>query len=278
MTARICSVIVLSSSYLFPAAVWAQLPDARSERREFLVNTFARYAISADEAGGETVSLNRKPLHYFANPISGVVEAGVFVWEQDGYPLAVGKVFINEKKKAWGDYISSLSATRMQMKKSDDMLWRPSATKFKTLEDSSIPSSVSSARRAQMRAIARQFRVFDLWKEDGLINNEVGTDWSLRMLAKPLLRYASKQRNVLDGGVFAFVLGTNPEAILTIEAIDDGNSSYWRYRFSRLTIYQLRAKRKGKLVWSVPRMLADEMPINMTSYHGWHYFDAYPSR
>ncbi len=253
-----------------------QISEAQSERREFLVETLARYSLAAEKNPATKMSLNRQPLHYFSNPISGVVEAGVFVWERDGHPHAIGKIFINEKKNAWGDYISSLSSSALQMKRSGYLLWRPGAARFKTLDDCQKPSSNSNARKVQMRAIASQFLVFDLWKEDALIRDDKGTDWTLRMLAKPLLRYKSTQHRIVDGALFAFVLGTNPEAILTIEAKDDADTPYWQYRLSRLTIYELKAKRQNKLVWSVPKILADDMPIDMTSYHGWHVFRKYP--
>lgn len=268
--------IFLTSAIMVASAgfLQAQGTSGQATRRAFLLDTFKAYEISTGRSPSQrkTVKLNRKPLHYFSNPISGVVDAAVFAWESDGHPQAIGKIFVNEKKQAWGEYIASLSESRLEMEKSGRPLWRPVATEFKKLDDFPRPSKNSNARKVQMRSIAGQFEVIDLWKEDGLISDEAGTDWSLRMLAKPLIRYGSQQSKVIDGGIFGFVQGTNPEAILTIEAFDAGDEPHWRYRFSRLTIYELRAKRKNKLVWSVPR----SMVSGDLSYHGWHPFASYP--
>jgi hypothetical protein len=51
-----------------------------------------------------------------------------------------------------------------------------------------------------------------------------GKPWELRLLPKPLYRYASRSQKVLDGALFAYVWtrGTDPEWLLLLEARDDG--------------------------------------------------------
>jgi hypothetical protein len=51
----------------------------------------------------------------------------------------------------------------------------------------------------------------------------------LRPLATPLYRYPTRGA-VLDGALFAFVVGTDPELLLLIEAQDDR----WRYAVARM--------------------------------------------
>ncbi len=264
--------------HCFTTTARSDEPTSVSERREFLKETLSAYSLSVREGRtAKPISFDEQPVLRFYNPISGVVEAGVFVWNRNGYPHAVGKIFINEKKNAWGDYITSLASTRMEMRHDGEMVWLPRPQeRFRRIGDFAHPAKSGVARKAQLRGIATQFQVLDLWKEDPIISDRAVTDWTLRLLAKPLVRYESEQHSVLDGAIFAFVLGTNPEVLLSIEAKTDEPEPYWQYRFARLTIYQLQAFRNSKKVWSAERILADEMSSNMPSYHGWHYFGRYP--
>ena len=54
------------------------------------------------------------------------------------------------------------------------------------------------------------------WKADSTDREE------LRLLPKPLYRYEPKAGPVIDGAVFAFVMGTDPESLLLIEAVKSG--------------------------------------------------------
>jgi len=72
------------------------------------------------------------------------------------------------------------------------------------------------------------------------------------MLAQPIYRYESEDPQVLDGGVFAFVQGTDPEALLMLEAVRKGDGREWHYGFVRRTSGVLDARHRGKLVWHVP--------------------------
>ena len=263
----------------FAGSLSAYGDDAvESERRDFMLQKLKDLDVSVPGLiGSESTTFDEEPLLRFSNPISGVVDAGVFVWKREGYPQAIGKIFVNEKKEAWGAYISSLATTRLQMKRDGRRIWTPGPQKgFKRIADAARPSTRSAFRNTQMRNIAQQFQVLDLWKEDPTVNDQDVSDWTLRLLARPLLRYDSKERNVLDGAVFAFVLGTNPEVLLSVEAIDDQSEPYWQYRFTRLTIYELKALRKKKQVWSAERRLAHEMESNMPSHHTWEFFERYP--
>jgi hypothetical protein len=78
----------------------------------------------------------------------------------------------------------------------------------------------------------------------------------LRLLARPLYRYDLKESkaadpHLLEGGMFAFVMGTDPEVILLLEAIQHGEDVTWEYAFVRATGWAAEASLGDRVVWSV---------------------------
>ena len=70
--------------------------------------------------------------------------------------------------------------------------------------------------------------------------------------AEPVYRYAEEGR-VVDGAVFVFAHGTNPECCVLVEAYQDDRGFRYRYAVAPMSIYRLEARYKGELVWSVGR-------------------------
>jgi hypothetical protein len=78
--------------------------------------------------------------------------------------------------------------------------------------------------------------------------------YELRLLARPLYRYGSADGKVLDGTLWAFVQGTNPEVLLLVESRSGRDITLrWNYAFAAMTSYPAEAKHKGKSVWKVGR-------------------------
>src|SRR4030095_16701183 len=80
-----------------------------------------------------------------------------------------------------------------------------------------------------------------------------GQRYELRILPQPMLRYADSDRGIVDGAMFGFVYGTNPEVVAIIEchSTDAGGRS-WQYGFVPLTTAPASASVDGKEVWSKP--------------------------
>lgn len=56
--------------------------------------------------------------------------------------------------------------------------------------------------------------------------------------------------NVLDGALFVFAEGTDPEANLLLEALG-GDTPAWNFSFARMNIVEFRGKHRGREVWHV---------------------------
>jgi len=70
----------------------------------------------------------------------------------------------------------------------------------------------------------------------------------LRLLTTPVYRYADAAE-VLDGALFAFVQGTNPEVLLLIEAPQGESPGRWQYGFAPMTSFEAQVRRDDKIVW-----------------------------
>jgi hypothetical protein len=137
-----------------------------------------------------------------------------------------------------------------------EALWQPreSGVVFADIADAAPPDATAAGRLRQLKALAGQFQSTMLgWKSDDTDREE------LRLLPRPLYRYATGDGPVIDGAafdgaVFAFVMGTDPESLLLLEAVEDrGGKAKWQYGFARRTSGQLEGRHRDKVVWSAAR-------------------------
>ena len=124
--------------------------------------------------------------------------------------------------------------------------WLPmvAGVSFQPIPGAPKPAASAPARLRQMRDLAAEFRAEDdFW----------GRGWNvLRLLPTPISRYGKAGGTPEDGALFAFVLGTDPESFLFIEARSAANGLEWQYAFAPMTCWALKAEHKGRSVWSLP--------------------------
>ena len=75
----------------------------------------------------------------------------------------------------------------------------------------------------------------------------------MRLLTQPLYRYENTKGDLIDGGLFVFVQGTDPELFLPIEArrTREGTAE-WQYGATRMHRIRMELYHHGREVWSVP--------------------------
>lgn len=66
---------------------------------------------------------------------------------------------------------------------------------------------------------------------------------------QPLVRDEPKTGPVQDGAIFAFAIGTDPEALLILESRKSGDSFRWEYAFARFHFLTLSAQLNGNEIW-----------------------------
>ena len=260
---------VAVSAATFAAGADDPSDDEAARRLQFMVARMREYRVHPTDRPDSPCELTEAPLLRWNNPVSGAVDGAVFVWTDGTRPAVLAKVHINEPKAAWGEAVHSLAADPLVVTSRGQEIWSPSGRglTFETL-DGPAPAATERARLLQMRALARRVRASGHWGEEN------PGEWDLRLLAEPLLRYADPERDVLDAAVFALAQGTNPEALLVIEAAGDADTAEWRVSATRLTKYGVRVELDDRVLADLPR--EETFPADAPFRHGWHKFSRYP--
>src|SRR5947207_3019364 len=103
----------------------------------------------------------------------------------------------------------------------------------------------AAQRLIQRRALAGEFSV-EILDTRNIVKGEEQTP---RLLPKPLHRYDADRTKTLDGGLYAFVLGTDPELLLLLECDTAAAKPEWRFGVGRMNRDTIRLKRKSETVW-----------------------------
>jgi hypothetical protein len=129
------------------------------------------------------------------------------------------------------------------------IVWQPAkaGVEFSAIPDAPVPANDRAGRFRQMRQLVERFDSTMLgWKADSNDREE------LRLLTRALYRYEMESSPVIDGAVYAFVQGTDPESLLLIEAVEASPVRQWFYAFARRTAGKLEGRLDDKVVWTAP--------------------------
>jgi hypothetical protein len=146
---------------------------------------------------------------------------------------------------------SSLSRGRVAGRQANVSFWetdRPGA-EFRRIPDAEAPAASRAARLRQMKELVRTRFEGTLvgWKSDDSDRQE------LRLLPRPLYRYEASTAGAVDGAVFAYATGVDPELLLLLEAVADSSGTRWEYAFVRRTSGELQGRLDQTVVWTAAR-------------------------
>lgn len=226
-------------------------PDPRiAEALEKTTETATHYEFRLSSEPSERLKFHPKSLLRWSNPVIGVIYGNVFVWTKNGRPEVIGSIlqWYEPHKHATHEF-HSLSAGLVEGSHDGQLVW---ATQTPGLQLTPVPSGPAVAdsplvRQRQMRTIARQLKIKSTAKN--------GDQYNLRLLSQPLFRYGDAKSNVVDGALFSFVQGTDPEVIVLIEARkDDSDSVQWQFAMMRMAALAFVAEYQENEVWRVGAM------------------------
>jgi hypothetical protein len=188
-------------------------------------------------------------------------EALMALWVHNGRPVAAASIYPWEGKMVH-EFDSLSREAKLVVREKGEVIWEPQAAgvEFKAVPNAPAPAKTAAARLRQMKVIAEGYQAtMTGWAQDNT-DQEV-----LRFRPSPLLRYdlaneKDADPNLLDGGVFAYVQGTDPEVVLILEAIKTEDKTEWQAAFVRATSGGLEVKLGDELVWS-----AKKHPANRNS-------------
>jgi hypothetical protein len=242
-----------------------QAPPIAKERADkrlaFMKAALARFTVQVGDR--KEAAQAGDPCLRWTDPVSSSTDGVAAVYAHNGgRPDALAQFFRNSSKR-WVAEFTIIPDSDVTLLRSGRELWKPSEyiCKFADVPGSPVPASRPAARLSQMRAIATDFSVVDYF-------GGPGGKVDLRLLPRPVYRY-SEDGSIVDGAVFIFAHGTNPECCVLLEAYQDGKGSRYRYAVAPMSIYRLEARYKATGVWSVEQRYPGRQ--NSRSYYADYY-------
>lgn len=207
------------------------------------------YVIRSADVSPRTFSLRKKPILRWSQPVRGGDDGAIFAWMDRGRPVAIGTIFAYpnaDQSRTVVHEFHSLAREGFEASWRGRSMWHPTSAGIELHEipDAPVPADTPAARLTQMRALLREFsaRSTDL----------KGRPWELRLLPQPLVRYETADDDVaIDGAVFTFAQGTDPEVLFVIEADRTNKNAIWKFGCGRFSDYRLEVKHKERIVWEV---------------------------
>jgi hypothetical protein len=223
--------------------------DGKSRADEF--HAFARReAVShtmRHGSDGRPLALRAEPVLKWSNPLVGEIYGEDFVWTSKGRPDVVWSLhrWYRDGPHEAVEYLS-LTTDRIIADKDGRVIWSPSrpGIEMKPIPEAPIPASSAAQRLRQMRELAKEFTSRQTRRD--------GVEQENRLLTQPIYRYERTESPLIDGALFAFVQGTDPELLLLIEAHQVEGNPQWQYGLARMTSLEQRVSHRGKAVWTAP--------------------------
>jgi hypothetical protein len=208
----------------------------------------AEYTIVERTEPETVLRLKGEPVLHWTNPLRESDNGLLFLWLADGRPAAVVCFY----RSPWQGRIleshefHSLAPVGLTATRGGRTVWMPSGpgVAFHPAPGAAKPAATPVERLRQLRNLAREFH--------GVVDPDKGKT-ELRLLAQPLYRYLKGPGRSSDGAVFAFVLATDPEAILVLEERPGAAGPAWHYAFAKMTNHSLAMRHGGRVVWEVPQ-------------------------
>jgi hypothetical protein len=236
------------------SSAFAQADD--KERAEIVLKLATERASHLELYLGEDrkteMTLQPKSVLRWSNPVSTALYGEVFVWTINGRPQAIASMhkFFQPNRRHMSGEFHSLALGGINARQDERPFWvcqEPGIT-LKPLAGNTSVGNTAPQRLRQMRAFARGFSA------EVSARNELDKREKLRLLPNPIYRYESTDPALLDGAVFAFVQGTNPEVLLLLEARQSGAEHQWQYALARFNSVAMRASYQQEQVWTVPQV------------------------
>jgi hypothetical protein len=213
-------------------------------------------------AADAATPLTPQPVLRWRNVVRGQEgEAMMVVWPHAGRPIAMTGIY-PWKGRMVHEFDSLSRESKLVARDKDRVIWSPQTpgVEFKDVPGSPKPAKTPAERLRQMKAIAERFQArMTGWQADD------SDQEALRLLPRPLHRYdlanaKEPDPNLLDGALFAYVQGTDPEVVLVLEAVGTAEKAGWQYAFARATSGGLEVKLDGHVVWTAPKHPANRVP------------------
>lgn len=267
---------------VFPAGLGLAADESKDRAVEMKRIAESFTAHRRDDGKAQRVDLRGEPLLRWNDRTREFSDASLWAWGGPGRPAALLALELYPPSGSapdsapwWGFELISLSAGPLEVKggsanvrdaaKADlvpagDIEWTPlkPGVTFQDIPDAPLPAATPAVRAAQMGDLVKRFSM----KEN--TGQEVVP---LRLMPHPIDRYADPAAKLVDGSIFAFANGTNPEVIILIEAQGPSpEKAQWRFAIARVTAAAYEVKLDRRDVWSESFPGGSQSNVNSTYY------------
>jgi hypothetical protein len=182
--------------------------------------------------GDQTIkpALHPDPLMKYTDVPRQIEMATLWVWHDEGRPVALAKVEAYEREKGpkWLYCFASASTGLVDGKWPDGRRFQAKKAGIEwTALEGPAPQAKAAGRLRQMKEL---FQRFTATTRDDVLK----TSDELRPLARPLHEYSSPGHGVVQGILCGFAAnGTNPDVLIALEAVGEADDKKppqsWRY-------------------------------------------------
>jgi hypothetical protein len=210
------------------------------------------------------IALTAEPALRYADNTRRTYDSTVWFWGAEGRPqaaLAIEYYPLEKRGPQWLFELVSLSDHKLAAERSE---WSWQAKQpgiaLRPIPDAPEVAEKPALRLAQLKQLQRRFSSYEIAQIGGRI--------SLRPLANPLRRYSDPKADIVDGAVFTFANGTNPELLLVIEARQSPpDTARWFYGMAQMSGAEIVGVLDDKEVWRQPN--ADPVAVRDSYVNGW---------
>jgi hypothetical protein len=221
--------------------------DEAEKIRKVIDDVLGRHAVFPSPESKEPLQVI--PALRWSNNTRGTLNALTVLYVRKGRPYAVACLFPYDRGMIHDFQSLCRESDIIVARRGDETVWRPekAGVTYVPIPDAPAPKASRAERLLQMKQLSDRFESTMLgWKAD------TNDQEKLRLLPRPIYRYEPEKGPVVDGAVFAFVQGTDPESILLIELVQEEGQQRWVYAWARRTAGKLEGRLDGKVVWTAP--------------------------
>jgi len=253
----------VSGQVLAPPA--AKKDDDRAERLGEMKQIAGSFQAAAIDGGTRTsAAMAHDALYRWNDPTREFSDGALWFWRSSGRPIGVVAIELYPNNEAfgttWALEFTSLSTGPIEVEggelfdtryadlhppRADGRLrWAPAKAglEFREVPDAQAPANTEAERLRQMRDLVTRFSAREHYKS---------RDYTLRLIPRPIDRYADSASGLVDGAIFIYANGTNPEVLLLIEARRRGaGMPSWSYAAAPLARALVTLRLDQRDVWS----------------------------